>query len=271
MKVKIQFVECGYCTQLERNALSDGNFKSIKFPMMVGIIEHPTKGIILYDTGYSRRFFSETSKFPLKIYAHLTPVHFRDEDHIHNHLKKMGKSVKDVSHIVVSHFHADHIGALLDFPEAKYIYMEKAFSPLNGLKGFKALRHGFLPGLIPSDFSARSILVEQLALMEIPHPAIKTAFGEGYDLLGDGSLMGIELPGHAEGQLGVFLSTEAQDYFLVSDGCWRVRTYKEQILPSKLALFITDKTEEYKSTIAKIHRIHKTDPTLEIRLSHEEQ
>jgi hypothetical protein len=36
----------------------------VKIPVLVALIEHPVHGKILFDTGYSERFYKATSKWP---------------------------------------------------------------------------------------------------------------------------------------------------------------------------------------------------------------
>ena len=61
---KLKLYECGYCTHPEKVVLPNGSLKRLKFPATVALLQHPTRGYILFDTGYAARFFQATKKFP---------------------------------------------------------------------------------------------------------------------------------------------------------------------------------------------------------------
>jgi glyoxylase-like metal-dependent hydrolase (beta-lactamase superfamily II) len=74
-------------------------------------------------------------------------------------------------------------------------------------------------------------------------------FNAGLDLLGDGSLMGVSLPGHSNGQLGLFMpDVNGRPIFLVADACWSLPACKEGRLPSRLALFVNAERQRFKET-----------------------
>ena len=121
MQLKVNFFQAGYCTHPEAIVMRDRPWKIMEFPSIVALISHPQIGSILFDTGYSNRFFQETSSFPFRLYALTTPVYFQDEDSAAYQLEKEGIQPETIQSIIISHFHADHIGGLGDFPQANFI------------------------------------------------------------------------------------------------------------------------------------------------------
>ena len=59
---------------------------------------------------------------------------------------------------------------------------------------------------LPDDFTTRLDLVDARRVVDLG--PLWTPFTRAYDLVGDGSLLGVPLPGHAPAQLGVLLRTE---------------------------------------------------------------
>ncbi|CAM3627953.1 hypothetical protein BRIN106911_22515 [Brevibacillus invocatus] len=59
-KVKVTLFEAGSCTQSESMTIRGGERRSIRIPALFACIEHPRLGPILFDTGYSQRFFTDT-------------------------------------------------------------------------------------------------------------------------------------------------------------------------------------------------------------------
>ena len=49
----------------------------------------------------------------------ITKVVIEDHQELKNQLQSFGIKTNDINHIIISHFHADHIGGLQDFPNAK--------------------------------------------------------------------------------------------------------------------------------------------------------
>ncbi len=267
MTVKVTFLKAGYCTHPEAIVIRDGSWKISKFPALFALIVHPTKGGILFDTGYSNRFFKETRSFPFRLYAMMTPVYFQPEDSALSQLQQQGFDSKDIKHIIISHFHADHIGGLQDFPQSRFFCFNSGYEAIKNRQGIKALKAGFLSGLLPSDFEERVIFVENKNKVSLPPEYFP--FQEGFDLLGDGSLLAVELSGHAMGQLGLFfVDINHQSYFLIADACWLSRAYQELIEPHPIAHLISASRQEYVKTLSNIHQLHKLNPNLKIVPTH---
>ncbi len=196
------------------------------FPARVVLIRHPEFGWILFDTGYSPRFAEATAKFPTSLYRKMLPVCCRPEQTVVARLALQGIAPEDIRYIILSHFHADHIAATRDFPYARFICLESAWRAVRNLHGWNALRHGFLPQLLPVDFEQRLDFPNRP--VESPLPQFSSAF----DLFGDGSLLGIELPGHSPGQLGLFLQSPGHKPVLfAADAAWSRRACLKQSLP----------------------------------------
>jgi len=265
--IKATFFQAGSCTHPEAIVIRDGRWKTTSFPSVFALILHPQVGYILFDTGYSDRFFEETRHFPLRLYALTTPVFFQPEDSAVSQLQKQGIKPTTVQLIIISHFHADHIGGLRDFPTAKFVCFQSAYEAVKHRRGINALKAGFLSGLLPSDFEQRAIFVEDKNIVSLPPEY--APFETGFDLLGDGSLLVVELPGHATGQLGLFFSdANHQSYFLIADACWLSRAYQEFVQPHPIANLIFANGQDYVDTLSKIHQLHQLNPELKIIPTH---
>ncbi|AFY84864.1 MBL fold metallo-hydrolase [Oscillatoria acuminata] len=267
MSIKIKFFKGGSCTHPEAIVIRDGQWKSALFPSVFALILHPSGGAILYDTGYSQRFFQETRRFPLRLYALTTPVSVPPEESALTQLQEQGISPTAVKSIIISHFHADHIGGLRDFSDARFVCLKSAYAAVKNKQGFGALKAGFLAGLLPSNFEERAVFVENKPQVALPPQY--APFESGFDLFGDGSLLAVELPGHATGQLGLFLTHEnQQSYFLIADACWMSRAYQELVMPHAIANLIFANSQDYQTTLKKIHQLHKHNAELKIIPTH---
>jgi glyoxylase-like metal-dependent hydrolase (beta-lactamase superfamily II) len=264
-EVQVTFFKTGYCVHPEAITRRGGRWKSVEFPAMVALIRHPVMGNLLFDTGYSDRFFQETEAFPNRLYRMMTPVFLSSEESAIEQLKAQDVTAESIRYIIISHFHADHIGGLADFPQAEFICFQSAYDAVKPLSGLAAIRLGFLPGLLPPDFAQRTQFVEQRPTVE----AFPGLFDRGYDLFGDRSLLAIELPGHATGQMGLlFTDIAGQTYFLVADACWSSRAYQEFAPPHGLAQLIFSDRTAYQDTLKKLHQLSQQQPDLQIIPTH---
>ncbi len=265
--MKINILNAGYCTAPEHIAIHGGRWRTIHFPAMFALLRHPKFGAMLFDTGYSYRFFDETKKIPKRFYRWMTPVTLHEEDLVVNQLLTFDLRPQDISHVFISHFHADHIASLPDLSWSRFVYMPHAFAHLRNLPPSEDMKHAYLRGLIPTDFDSRSQLVDMskpVLLAEEYAP-----FKKGYDLLGDGSIIGVELPGHALGQMGIFARDDDDKlFFFVADAAWLKRSIVENRPPHKIANLLFPDPAAYRETLGNLQTYYLTHPDTHVIPSH---
>ncbi len=260
----------GRCRHPEWVTIRGGRFSPIDFPALAALIVHPSAGPILYDTGYADHFAAATERFPGRLYRWLTPVRLPEAEQLTAQLRGFGVAPGEVSRVLISHLHADHVAGLHDLPRARFVALEKdveAHLGPNAVQGFAALRRGVLPALLPNDFAARLDLADARPTIDLG-PAW-APFSRAFDLIGDGSLIGIPLPGHSPAQLGVLLRTlDDQQILLAADSCWSARAWREQRLPSFLARPLFADWTDYRATLAGLGAVARQNPDLRIVPSH---
>jgi len=263
--VKFQFLEGGYCLQYKKMAIKTGAFETVPFAALFGLIYHPIQGWILFDTGYSEYVVREYKHFPYQIFRLLAPLYFDETKSALYQLQQLGLTKNDIKLVILSHFHADHIGGIRDFPNAKFLYLRRGYETVRKLKPLGQIKAAFIPNLLPSDFDARSGFIEDAPVTFLPYEE----FPKGYDLMGDGSIIAVELPGHAVGQIGLFLKTdEGKTLFLVADACWTSQAYRDDTMPHPIASFLFDDTEAYECTLHKLHDFHLKHPEIDMLPTH---
>lgn len=238
--------------------------KEIRFYATFGIIRHPTEGVILFDTGYSHRFFDVTKKYPEKLYAKITKVFLEKQEEAVEQLKALGIAASDVKKIILTHFHADHTAGLRDFPEAIIYCSEVAAAKALPLRGFAAVRKGILPQLHPDDIASRIRIIGKDA--GVVHE--DTRWGQVVDLFGDGSIKLVDLPGHAAGQIGAILRTDKGTVFLIADTAWVRKSWQEFVMPNRLAGFIFDSWSDFKNSLRKVYEYAQANPETVIIATH---
>lgn len=267
MTVKLKVFASGYCKQSRYLAMRDEPREPGRFYAMWALLEHPKAGYVLFDTGYSRRYFEGTQRLPYSLYAALTPVTLPEDGAAAvEQLISLGVAPQDISSIVVSHFHADHVGGLKDFPDARFVCSSAAYRAVKGKRGFAAVSRAFLPGLIPEDFERRCHFIEDDDLKHLP--SCYMPFDRGVDLFGDGSVWVVPLDGHATGQIGLLVKTYAGERFLVADAAWHRRAVRERVLPHPVVRLIVSSWSKYIETFDKVRVFHKNRPDVVLIPSH---
>lgn len=253
--MKFELKTAGFCWAAQHHAIRGAKRKDIKFYATFGVIRHPKHGIILFDTGYATRFFDFTSKYPYKLYQHLTKVKIKKEEEVVEQLKADGIEPNDVKYIIISHFHADHIAGLMDFPNSTFICNRVSYEAIKGTSGMAAMKHGFVPAFLPDDFENR------LQRVDIEKGTYKDKdLGKLVDLFGDGSILLCDLDGHAVGQIGAILNTDEGLVFLISDACWVEEAYKDGKMPHFITRLLFNSWKNYTSNVTKISNYHKNNP-----------
>ncbi|QDV05956.1 N-acyl homoserine lactonase AttM [Planctomycetes bacterium Poly30] len=265
---KLTMLDTGYCVHPEHVVLRNRVLRPMRFPAMFAVIEHPERGPILFDTGYAQPYLDAVrSTWTGRIYDRVTPVTTSSDQFAAARCRALGIDPNDVSLVIASHFHADHVAGLVDFPKAEILFLKSAWESVARLRGARALLKGFLPSLIPTDFEARARAIEGTEWA--PLGSDLGPFQRGVDLLGDGSLIAVALPGHAAGQLGLFVRRrELPDAFLVADACWTTRSFEEHIMPSRITRLLFDDMDAYRYSLGLIGAFHKLHPEVEIIPSH---
>jgi glyoxylase-like metal-dependent hydrolase (beta-lactamase superfamily II) len=253
--------EVGYCTHRACMAVKGAGLRVCRFPARVWLIEAGGQRW-LWDTGYSHHFQRYTTGI-FRLYRWVTPVYYDDTVALQPQLKSVGVLPSDLRGILISHFHGDHIAGLRDFPGVPLFCAEKGWAHVRTLKGFAAVRKGFVPELLPPDFAERVQFVD--AFQKTALPSILAPFTEGYTLPGSqNEVILVDLPGHAAGQLGAFVETKNGWCLLASDAAWAPDNYRLLRGPSRLSHIVMHDTAAYYQTLQKLHQL-----SIPILLCHE--
>lgn len=272
--IRVELLICGSTHQ--RGRLAGTTPGRIEFPSLVALLRHPKHGIILFDTGHSTHITKQLTRIWEKGYLKLLPSKMSPERSAARQLAARGIQPKELSRIIVSHYHADHIGGLRDFRNARFM-QGRQLPPLPGRHAsLSQAKSGFFPQLLPKDYPVRVDWVANLHQAD-PGPLGEFAkvFPRSYDLLNDGSVILVPLPGHDKDQIGCYLpATERGDgrpgppLFLTADSSWTIDAITDNKLPPRPVLALTGQVDEYRRTIAQISRFAKLRPEALIVPSH---
>ena len=256
----------GYCRASESHLIRGGARRTVDVPAQVALLHHATRGWLLFDAGYASRLWDATARPPYFLYRRATPLRLPPELPLAAQLPTaLGLSPADVRTVVVSHFHADHVAGLRDFPRARLVASRAAYADVAGRRGWPALRRAFLPLLMPGDFADRATLVDDFSGgPDLPH------LGPTRDLFGDGTLLLVPLPGHARGQIGLYAETPETPTLFLADSAYRTRSVRENLPPHPLTDLFADDPRAARDTLTRLHAFHRARPDVRLVASHEE-
>lgn len=253
-RLAFRMFKIGHCRQIEKLSCRTAPWRGCNFPALVTLITHPGHGHILFDTGYAPAFFTATARFPERLFRMVTPVTLPDEEILATQLTRAGIAVGDVRTLVLSHFHPDHMAGLADFPHARVLCARDGFDAIRSASRWSGLRQGMITLLLPPGTSDRTRFFEDLPA--IPLPDRFAPFERGYDIVGDGSLIAVPLPGHALGQYGlIFSAPDGRDVFLVADAAWSTDAVRHNTMPMAIAGHLLHHTRAYPRTLAALHSL----------------
>ncbi|MFN8256228.1 MAG: MBL fold metallo-hydrolase [Bacteroidales bacterium] len=256
-KTHIELFSSGYCTANSRIVFPDEPAKELKFHAVWALITHPLLGYIIFDTGYSSGFFKATRYFPNRFYRWATPVNHKVTNSCTAQLAKRNITPSQVKNLIISHFHADHIGGLKDFPVANIWCNKSGLAYALSRKRMTGFIKGVLRDLIPENILSQST-----------YPEDQFESVDFYSLHGwkwTEDMYFIHLPGHFRGQTGLYLkNTNLGEVLLCADAAWSIRAIEHKIYPSRIVSLFIDNYGALKETIDKLNLMYKNNPELRL-------
>jgi glyoxylase-like metal-dependent hydrolase (beta-lactamase superfamily II) len=245
MSVRVTMVDTGFCIARASLVARGTGWQRIRCHAPAFVLQHPVHGMVLFDTGYAPRLGDAFAHWPDRLYKYATPTTFGTP--VVQHLTARGVPAADVSMVIVSHLHADHVAGLRDFPAARFVVSDAALRLQQRARGVDAVRRGIVQALFPDDFAARAHVIDTFAHAALPH------LGSTHDLFGDDSVRLMRLPGHARGQIGALVRTARERLLLCADGAWTSRSWRELRPPHWLTGALQDDLPALRATLQSLH------------------
>src|SRR5258708_22506163 len=96
-----------------------------------------------------------TRRLPFLLYRYAMPLRVNPELTVTRQLANRGIAPGDIRRILISHFHADHIPGLRDFPGAELIASRDGYDDIAARRALSAISRAFIPDLLPGVFLER--------------------------------------------------------------------------------------------------------------------
>jgi glyoxylase-like metal-dependent hydrolase (beta-lactamase superfamily II) len=224
-------------------------------PIPCFLVQHPTAGPILVDTGLPAAAATDVKAALGRPAGLLFTITMEPEWAAPEQLRARDVAPQDIRLVVMTHLHYDHVGCVEDFPQATFV--------VDGAEWAAATNEGFTHGYIPRLFEhAYDWRLIDFAAGDV---GSYSTFGRALDLLGDGSIRLLSTPGHSKGHMSVLLRLEGGgELLLAGDAAYARRSIDENLLPT----FVDDVHRYYRS-LGEIRRHLASNPATEVICSHD--
>jgi glyoxylase-like metal-dependent hydrolase (beta-lactamase superfamily II) len=201
----------------------------ISVPVVAFLLEHPSAGLVLIDTGFHRSIAEGPADERAR---NLGPVgrimgrhaRMRPEQTVVAQLRELGLEPDDIGLLVMTHLHFDHASALCDFPHARVLVSQAEWAAANGrgsvMRGYSKAQFDPRPTYMTIDFDG-------------PGAVRQGPFERAVDVFADGSLMLVSTPGHSLGHLSVILRLGEREALLTGDAAYTIGTLRDGKRPQR--------------------------------------
>jgi len=173
----------------------------------VAVVVRDRGDVLLVDAGWSRETCADARAGIGLLRAAALGVRVRAQDSIAAQLAAHGIGADRVTTVVATHLHLDHVGGVVDFPNAELALGQRE------LDAFWKRRS---PGYRAADL-ARVGRIKAVALDAGP----TYGFSASADLFGDGEVVLLDARGHTSGSVAVALRGPRGTYVHVGDAVYR--------------------------------------------------
>ena len=173
--------------------------ETIELPVSCALLRH-AQGNVLFDTGCHPSIADNAEARWGPLAELLIPIMTR-EDTVLGGLKAVGLAPGDIDVVICSHLHTDHCGCNAFFAKATVIVHAQE---IELAKSADAARRGYFD----ADWDCGSKL---------------KVITEGLDVMGDGRIVLVPLPGHTAGMMGALVALDRSGQFLLASDAVNIR------------------------------------------------
>jgi glyoxylase-like metal-dependent hydrolase (beta-lactamase superfamily II) len=183
----------------------------------VFLVEHPEAGPILIDAGYDPSVSADPTKTLGFMFGKVMMKHRLTNGSVPEQVNERGVDPADVSRVVVTHLHLDHVSGSAQWPDAVFV--------VDGSERVAAAAYG------PGPY-VKSHLATIKHWQEVDYSKSEPfeSFARTIDLLADGTVRLISSPGHSPGHQSVLLRLRDRYALICGDAAMSTRELREPLI-----------------------------------------
>lgn len=189
-------------------------------PIYCWLIEQDDE-YILVDTGETSKINSEGYLPNDFLYHKVVQTKIKKEDELDLQLAKIGVQPKDITKIILTHLHGDHVGGLYHFPHAEILVSKDEYEIASSKKGPK---QGYFNYHWPDHFQPTLIEFENTPL---------PPFEQSKEAWPGTKIFIVPTPGHTKGHISVIV--EELNFVISGDATYNNDTLQKEIPDFPLA------------------------------------
>ena len=213
------------CSIIKASGITTPKDKWIWLPVFSFLIEHP-RGLFLFDTGWHRDMSpngvfdkqAQVKSLGSWFLYQINQGRIAAGEAINEQLASMGIATSRLDYVLISHLDCDHANGLKQVADAKNILVSRAE----------------MEGTTRRNLQIR-IRFQQRWWQGVNLKTFDWNGGEGpvgrsFDVLGDGSMVMVNIPGHSEGLCALKITnSEGKFVLLFADGGYATKSWRDMI------------------------------------------
>ncbi len=225
-------------------------------PVPAFLVEHPTAGPVLVDTGLHPSVAIDPRQSFGRIGSRMYDFRMERDQAIAAQLRRRNVAPADIAIVVMTHLHWDHASGVSEFPDATFVVDRRewnaAIEPRGSLRGYVHRQFDYPFDWRTIDYEDRSI----------------DSFGgfSSVDLFGDGSVRLLSTPGHTLGHQSVLLRLEGREALLCGDAAYTLGTIRGEAQP-----LMTADEHLFRRSLKEIARFAQRTPGLLVIAGHDSE
>lgn len=227
----------------------------IAVPVPAFLVEHPTAGPLLVDTGFHASVQDKARRSLGRRQSWVLPARQAPGESAPEQLRERGIDPGDVATILMTHLHNDHASGATQFPRATFV--------VDAVEWIAACEGGFAQGYRHAHFDQPF----HWRTVDYGDAGPYATFHRTLDVFGDGSVRLLSTRGHTRGHQSLLFRLAGREMLLTADAAYLRRSIDEDLVP----IFVFGGEDAYRRSLAQIRAFVDARPDAVVICGHDHE